>query len=559
MRIKTLFALSVFCFAFWLASCSSVNPFSSKSRKAPTLYPIIQRNNDPGGKFGYINTKGEVVIQPQFSQAWFFSEGLAVACIESGKCGYIDETGKFVINPQFEFAGRFSEGLAAVIAEGKLAYVDKTGKFVISPQFQLRYRKELFLSIFSEGLAGVRISDKVGYVDKEGKIIINPQFDDGLPFMENLAAVRLGGKWGYIDKEGKIVVNPQFEKAYPFVNGLAGVKIGNQWGYIDTTGKIAINPQFDSVVPFADEGVALVFLKDKAGYIDKNGKYIVNPQYSVPNGPDGFHEDLVFSALFITSDLGKLSFSNGRALVNIGDSSPRGANFGYADNTGKIVINPQFPLAFPFYGDLALVLLNERTETFAWIDKEGKIVWREIKETPKSTPNPNANVSTSQQPTDSFGSDLARKVEDALVKKGFSEVSVDTTTEPATLRGTVPQGKMAEVVQIAQETAGKPFNNQLVESNSETPTEKTGRLTTDSNLREQANKDSASLGIHFKGARVTILDETSFTNDRGELATWYKVHVTEYGCSVNTNLGCGKNTPNDADEGWVNAKVILLD
>ena len=101
------------------------------------------------------------------------------------------------------------------------------------------------------------------------------------------------------------------------------------------------------------------------------------------------------------------------------------------------------------------------------------------------------------------------------------------------------------------------MNSAPPSSNSYSSSERTGRLTTDSNIRNEPNKDAVSLGIHFKDAKVRILDETSYETN-GMISTWYKIRVTEYGCSKDTSLGCGKNSPNDADEGWVNAKVVLL-
>ncbi|CAN5744197.1 hypothetical protein BH20ACI4_BH20ACI4_22910 [soil metagenome] len=86
----------------------------------------------------------------------------------------------------------------------------------------------------------------------------------------------------------------------------------------------------------------------------------------------------------------------------------------------------------------------------------------------------------------------------------------------------------------------------------------TGRLTTDLNLRDEPNKYAYSVGIHFKDARVIVLETASYELE-GAVATWYRIRVTEFGCSVDANLGCGKNSPNDADEGWVNSKYILLD
>lgn len=55
------------------------------------------------------------------------------AVIQGGKCGYIDKTGKIIINPQFDMAMSFSEGLAIVRIGDKYGYIDKTGKYVWNP------------------------------------------------------------------------------------------------------------------------------------------------------------------------------------------------------------------------------------------------------------------------------------------------------------------------------------------------------------------------------------------------------------------------------------------
>ena len=59
---------------------------------------------------------------------------------------------------------------------------------------------------------------------------------------------------------------------------------------------------------------------------------------------------------------------------------------------------------------------------------------------------------------------LKSKVEAALKAKGMGDVTVDTSTTPATLRGTVAKGKLAEVMATAQEAnGGKPMKNEVTE------------------------------------------------------------------------------------------------
>lgn len=56
---------------------------------------------------------------------------------------------------------------------------------------------------------------------------------------------------------------------------------------------------------------------------------------------------------------------------------------------------------------------------------------------------------------------LKAKVEDALKKKGFTDITVDTTTTPATLRGSVAKAKLTEAIATAQEAAGKPLKSEI--------------------------------------------------------------------------------------------------
>ena len=55
------------------------------------------------------------------------------------------------------------------------------------------------------------------------------------------------------------------------------------------------------------------------------------------------------------------------------------------------------------------------------------------------------------------------KIEDALKKAGYKDVTVDDKTTPATLRGTVAKGKTQDMMKVVTEAAGRPLQNATTE------------------------------------------------------------------------------------------------
>lgn len=197
-------------------------------------------SDSSGQKWGFVDTEGKIIINPQFLNTGNFNNGKCAVENKDRKWGYIDKEGKIVINHQFDKAKEFVNGKAIVVSDGKSGLIDENGKYIINPQFSDMVNDNNMYSIEQDG--------KWGWCDKEGRIIINPQFGAAFPFLDNdLTAVQSGKSYGYIDKEGKIVINPQFDAALPFNGKLALVKSSNKIGFIDEEGKYVINPQFDNV------------------------------------------------------------------------------------------------------------------------------------------------------------------------------------------------------------------------------------------------------------------------------------------------------------------------
>ena len=230
--------------------------------------------------YGYINTEGKVVVNPQFDFADDFSaSGLARIniggvqqeahkTVKGGRYGYINSEGEIVINPQFILAENFSGGLAYVVAVGtplKRGYIpaDYSGEFAIELDLSLVYEFSTEDPNLTENLALIALDhnggQKYGYIDWLGKIVISPTFDRARNFRFDLACVGSGDgrdrRYGYIDKIGNYAIEPLFNDAGDFFQvlqdgntrhldnfpPLAQVEIDGKVSYINKKGDI-INP-----------------------------------------------------------------------------------------------------------------------------------------------------------------------------------------------------------------------------------------------------------------------------------------------------------------------------
>lgn len=270
------------------------------------------------GKYGFIDTSGEVVIPFEYDDAQSFSEGLAFVQ-KNYKSGYIDKTCKVVIPLTYDYGnGSFSEGLAAVRKDTSPGitlghgYIDKSNNLIIP-------HKWYYANDFSHGLAAVAIGDCTnntwGFIDKKGNIAIPIKYEFASDFSDGLAAVKQNGKYGYIDVTGNVVIPFEYDAGWSFSGGLAAVRSGDKFGYIDKSGTLVIPCEYEW---FWDcyEDLAPVEKDCKCGFVDTANNVVIPFEYSS-----------VFS------------FSEGLARVS------KYGKYGFIDKLGNVIIPLEYDYA----------------------------------------------------------------------------------------------------------------------------------------------------------------------------------------------------------------------
>lgn len=277
--------------------------FSCKTKIAVIKY---------GDKYGLIDSRGKIVVQPKWDYILGASEELYPVEKDS-VWGFIDRKGNVAIEPKYWDANFFNQGLACVKNENeKYGFINKKGDTVI----QFKYDESF--GGFSKGLADITINDTCGYVDKKGKLIIPLIYETCYPFLSDLAVVwtfngelklinakgqtfeyveedyRNKKLWslnsypgafktdsgrGRLNEKGDTIIPPIFLSTGNLSNGMHIVQAKNEkWGAYDSKGNLVIEPQFDYLWHF-NESVANFSLYNKWGYLNKKGKIVIEPKF----------------------------------------------------------------------------------------------------------------------------------------------------------------------------------------------------------------------------------------------------------------------------------------
>lgn len=187
-------------FVFGEDSAGAFYPVVLRAVETPTDTDssTIEPENTPATE----NSSIDVPVSVEPDSAGELCEGLRVV-VRGDFFGYADTEGHLVIEPQYVWAGDFGEGRAAVAVaapgdeQGTLmGLIDREGRQVIAPIYD-------DLSWDGSRFAYVERDGRYGCLDRMGHTIVPLQYDWMGEFDYGYALIRRSDGWGYVSEQGE--------------------------------------------------------------------------------------------------------------------------------------------------------------------------------------------------------------------------------------------------------------------------------------------------------------------------------------------------------------------
>lgn len=379
-------------------------------------------------KWGFINEKNEIVIEPKWDYVCRYVDGFAYVAVKNDKknpnkekhnlktltlnkpnyeneervfdadiydWGIVDKSGKVIIKPEFDFIKRFSEGLAYAIKDNKAGFIDKNGNWAIKPEFTSNLDNKGFfkdeLNYFKNGFAIVSKDNTLLLIDKLGAIrfrFLN-NWNSNHPICILADPSLLSKNKKEKDKKEEDIdlnniQNIEFLSVSGFYNGICIVLLKNgKYGAVNTDGKWVLKPEYDSIPIISNEEKSkssLFQIKDK-----NNKTTFIDQNYNIVLAPNSYNSNTLINDvdIFYTKNNKarlidkKGNFISNKTFDSIEKSSENTFNvqvgdlWGVIDKNADFIIEPKFKSIDKFEDNQAIFHLNSKVGI---CDKNGKIL-----------------------------------------------------------------------------------------------------------------------------------------------------------------------------------------
>ena len=270
-------------------------------------------------KYGLVNTKNIIVLDIDYDAGLaeiFNDRSLIIKGSGLDELyGFIDSKGKIIIKPIYSFAHDFYTDLAEVRKylddedDSFYGVIDKEGSVVIPFQYDDITIHELVNYDSLNMLITAKKYDKWGIIYLGGTpfnpVVMNAMaqndftfdFEEDIleEFKSNLKENQfkplqsfyisetndekeIKRLWGFRDNfnEDEVIIEPAYENLYPFDNSYCIANKNEKWGIINLKGEIVVDFIYDYISPTLSEGYIVVKRANKYFYLNENGKELAS-------------------------------------------------------------------------------------------------------------------------------------------------------------------------------------------------------------------------------------------------------------------------------------------
>ncbi len=297
-----------------MANCGGMTNFIDKNGEPVYQYPgnamrysgdfscgwAVGSDSPAGAMNMLMDKRGDIYTVDGAVKINDFHDGMAAAADGSGKYGYINTNLEWIIEPKYDYADDFNEGYAHVRSGGKHMYIDMRGDVIISAGFAEA-------GDYSNGLAPVKDENGLwGYIDHNGNYAVEPKYTSAGDFNDGIAPVTLGYRFGIIDTSGgftALVDDIDMQRAYS--GGVSVIHSQNGYGLADKAGNVLLQCEYEEMSD-CTEGVITA---------KKNGQwFIFNSKGEAVGGTEaselGTSSENLIAAALKTNDGVKWGFIN---------------------------------------------------------------------------------------------------------------------------------------------------------------------------------------------------------------------------------------------------------
>ena len=261
-----------------------------------------------GMKWGYVNTDGEVVIQPQFDYAGDFG-GFGAQVKVKDQYGVIDRAGNVIIPFQYYKINVLSNDVASVTDGKSWGLINRTGELIIPVEFiSVAVPDSNFIillnpsgfavassagnviskdlideyQIINKDFIQVKKNEKYGLYNKEGREIIAINVDKIVyPDRENSLYFSFikNGLRGLVNSRGQSLLRAEWYDVVFFDNQRLKVLGPKGWGLFDLIeNRFTLQPEYSQLSSFTDNTL-IIYNEGLRGLATASGRILISPRF----------------------------------------------------------------------------------------------------------------------------------------------------------------------------------------------------------------------------------------------------------------------------------------